>query len=54
MEDNPGQMAYPVYMVCRGLLGHLVVMDVTEPKETWAARGRLDPRDLLVSWVPLV
>jgi len=48
MEDNPGQMAYPVYMVCRGLLGHLVGMDVTEPKETWAARGRLDPRDHLV------
>jgi len=47
-EDNPVQMAYPVYMVCRDLLGHLVSMDVTEPKETWAVRGRLDPRDHLV------
>jgi len=32
---------------CRDLLGHLVEMDVTEPKETWAAQGRLDPRDHL-------
>ena len=48
MEDNPGQMAYPVYMVCQGLLGHLAGMDVTEPKETWAVRGRLVPRDHLV------
>ena len=37
-----------VHMECRDLLGHLAVMDVTEPKETWAARGRLDPRDHLV------
>jgi len=48
MEDNPEQMAYLVYMVCRDLLGHLVVMDVTEPKETWEVQGRLDPRDHLV------
>ena len=48
MADNPGQMDYPVHMECRGLLGHLVVMEVTEPKETWGARGRLDPRDHLV------
>jgi len=41
-------MAYPVHMACRVLREHLVVMDVTEPKETWAARGRLDPRDHLV------
>ena len=25
-------------------LGHLAVMDVTEPKEIWAARGNLDLR----------
>ena len=48
MADNPGQMDYPVRMECRGLLGHLVVMDVTKPKETWGARGRLHPRDHLV------
>ena len=48
MEDNPGQMAYLVHMECRDLPGHLAVMDLTEPKETWAARGRLDPRDHLV------
>jgi len=48
VEDNPGQMAYLVRMECQDLLGHQGVMDVTEPKETWAARGRLDPRDHLV------
>ena len=48
MADNPGQMGNPVCMACRDLPGHLAVMDVTEPKETWAARGRLDPRDHLV------
>jgi len=41
-------MAFLVRMECRDLLGHLAEMDVTEPKETWAARGRLDPRDHLV------
>ena len=48
MADNPGQMDNPVCMACRDLLGHLAVMDVTEPKETWAARGKRDPRDRLV------
>ena len=42
MADNP------VCMACRDLLGHLAVMDVTEPKENCAARGRLDPMDHLV------
>jgi len=35
-------------MECRDLPGHLAMMDVTEPKETWAVRGSLDPRDHLV------
>ena len=38
-------MASPV---CRVPLGHLAVIDVTEPKEIRAARERLDPRDQLV------
>ena len=33
---------------CHMAMEHLVVMDVTEPKETRAARERLDPRDHLV------
>jgi len=41
-------MAFLVCMACRAPLGHLAVMDVTEPKETRAARGRLGPRDQLV------
>ena len=40
-------MASPVCMACRVPLGHLAVMDVTEPKETKAARERLGPRDQL-------
>jgi len=32
-------------MACRVPLGHLAVMDVTEPKETRAARGGLGPRE---------
>jgi len=46
--DSQGQMASPVCMACLAPLGHLAVMDVTEPKETRAARERLDPRDQLV------
>ena len=41
-------MDYRVRMECRDLLGLLAVMDVTEPRETWGGRGRLDPRDHLV------
>jgi len=41
-------MASPVCMACRVPLGHLAVMDVTEPKETRAARENLGPRDQLV------
>jgi len=40
-------MASPVCLAFRVPLGHLAVMDVTEPKETRAARERLDPRDQL-------
>jgi len=40
-------MASPVCLACRVPLGHLAVMDVREPKETRAARERLDPRDQL-------
>jgi len=47
MADNPGQMACLVPMEFRDLLRHLAVMGVTEPKETWAARERLDHRDHL-------
>jgi len=43
--DNQGQMASLVCMACRVPLEHLAVMDVTERKETRAARGRLGPRD---------
>jgi len=32
-------------MACQGPLGHLAVMDATEPKETRAVRERLDLRD---------
>ena len=46
--DNQGQMVSPVCMACRVPLGHLAVMDVTERKETRAARERLDPRVQLV------
>ena len=48
MVENQGQMASPVCMACRVPLGHLAVMDVTERKETRAARERLDPRVQLV------
>ena len=48
MVDSLAPMDYPVYMACRQPLGHLAVMDVMAPKETWAARGRLDPRVCLV------
>jgi len=41
-------MVSPVFMACRVPLGHLGVMDVTEPKETRAARERLGPKDHLV------
>ena len=41
-------MDYPVCMACRDHLGHLAVMDVTEQKETWEARERLDSRDHVV------
>ena len=41
-------MASPVCMAYRVPLGHLAVMDVTEPKETRATRERLGPRDQLV------
>ena len=41
-------MASPVCMACRVPLGHLAVMDVTEPKEIRAARAKLVPRDQLV------
>ena len=41
-------MASPVCMACRVPLGHLVVIDVTEPKETRAARERLVLKDQLV------
>ena len=47
-EDNREQMASPVCMACRVPLGHLAVMDVTEPKETRAAGERLVLRDHLV------
>jgi len=40
-------MASPACMACRVPLGHLAVMDVTESKETRAARERLDFRDQL-------
>jgi len=40
-------MASPACMACRDPLGHLDVMDVTEPKETRVARERLGPRDQL-------
>jgi len=43
--DNQGQMASPVCMACRVPLGHLAVMEATEPKETRAARAGLGPRD---------
>jgi len=43
--DNQVQMASPVCMACRVPLGHLAVMDVTEPKETRAARAGLGPKD---------
>ena len=45
--DNQGQMASPVCMACRVPLGHLAVMDVTEPKEIRVPRERLDPRGQL-------
>ena len=35
-------------MACRVPLGHLAVMDVTEPKEIRAAREKLGPRGQLV------
>jgi len=40
-------MASPACMACRVPLGHLAVMDVTEPRATRAARERLGPRDQL-------
>jgi len=48
MAVNPGQTDYLVRMECRDLLGLLAAMDVTEPKETWGALGRLDLKDHLV------
>jgi len=41
-------MASQVFLACRVPLGHLAVMDVTEPKDTRATRERLGPRDQLV------
>jgi len=41
-------MAFLVCMACRVPLGYLAVMDVTEPKENRADRGRLGPKDHLV------
>jgi len=35
-------------MVSQDPLGHLAVIDATEPKENMAGRERLDPRELLV------
>ena len=46
--DNQGQMASLVCMVCRVPLGHLAVMDVTEPKGIKVALERLGLRDQLV------
>ena len=47
MVDNQGQMVFLGCMAYRDLLGHLVVTDVTEPKEIGAVRERLGPKDLL-------
>ena len=45
--DSQGKTVSLGYMARRDLLGHLAVMDVTEPKETGAVRERLGPKDLL-------
>jgi len=44
MSGKPGSPG--IMMADQGLLGHQVVMAVTEPKVTRVARERLDPRDL--------
>ena len=52
--DSQGKTVSLGYMARRDLLGHLAVMDVTEPKETGAVRERLGPKDLLAfkeTWV---
>lgn len=47
VADNQGQMVSLGCMVWQDLLGHLAVMDVTEPKENRAVLETLGPKDLL-------
>ena len=53
-------VAFPACTASQAQLGHQAVMDVTggmdvtELKVTRDCQERLDPRDLLVTWAPLV
>jgi len=41
-------MEFPAEMASQDSLGHLAMMDVTEPKENRATQEKQDPRDFLV------